>query len=88
MRNCFDSCIYQIVLRTLHEIFEADVINAISLVTVNGIITDINPASGHLNSKCILSIQAKKDEFEKINLSQIEPKACFKSFKKVWEVPN
>jgi restriction system protein len=79
----FDSVIYQIALRTLHELFEADVVDAISSITFNGIITALNPASGHEETKCIMSIQAAKAEFMEINLASIDPKTCFKALKGV-----
>jgi len=83
----YDLALYQIVLRTLHELFEADVINAITSITLNGVVTDISPATGHTESNCILSIQVTKEEFEKINLngivSNVSYKECFKSLKGV-----
>jgi len=79
----FDSTIYQITLRTLHELFEADVVDVIAAITFNGIITALNPATGHKETKCILSIQASKTEFIKINLANIDPKLCFKALKGV-----
>lgn len=79
----FDSAIYQIALRTLHELFEADVIDAISAVTFNGIVNSLNPATGHKETKCIISIQVSKPQFMEINLSSIDPKTCFKALKGV-----
>jgi restriction system protein len=79
----FDSAIYQITLRTLHELFEADVIGALSMVTFNGFVTAVNPSTGHEETKCILSVQASKVEFMEINLANIDPKLCFKSLKGV-----
>lgn len=83
----YDSAIYQITLRTLHELFEADKINVLTSINLNGIVTATNPATGHKESSCIISIQATKKEFEKINLQGIVSsqgyKACFKSLKGV-----
>ena len=77
----FDSAVYQISLRTLHELFEADVVDAIKCINFNGIVSSVNPATGHLESSCIISIQALKEQFIDINLAQIDPKQCFKSLK-------
>ena len=79
----FDSAIYQIALRTIHELFEADTINAILSVSFNGLVVGIDPATGQKETKCIVSVQANKDEFLKINLANINPKLCFKSLKGV-----
>ena len=83
LRRTYDDVVYQITLRTLHELFEADTADAIDLITFNGIVTSIDPATGRLATKCILTIQTTKDEFEAINLSQVDPKSCFKSLKGV-----
>jgi restriction system protein len=83
----YDLAIYQTVLRTLHELFEADVANVINCITLNGFVTDINPSTGHVESNCIVSIQTSKQEFDKVNLkgivSSISYKECFKSLKGV-----
>ena len=83
----YDTAMYQIVLRTIHELFEADVIDALESINFNGVVTAINPATGHEETSCILSIQAKKEEFEAINLAGIVAnqsfKECFKSLKGV-----
>ncbi|HMT93621.1 restriction endonuclease [uncultured Thiothrix sp.] len=79
----YDDALYQIVLRTLHELFEADTIDALSAVVLNGLVTAIDKTTGNHTITCILSIYAKKEDFLKINLAQVEPKACFKALKGV-----
>jgi restriction system protein len=79
----YDSLLYQIVLRTIHEIFEADAIEAISIVVFNGIVTSIDRSTGKQITACVLSIQAQRGEFGAINLANVEPKTCFKALKGV-----
>ncbi|NBB18809.1 restriction endonuclease [Runella sp. CRIBMP] len=79
----FDVTMYNITLRTLHELFEADVIGAIEAISFNGWVNAINKATGKVENNCILSIQAKKSEFQQIDLSLVDPKACFKNLKGV-----
>lgn len=79
----FDNAIYQIVLRTIHEIFESDIINAIDGVTLNGIVSGVSKATGRDETKIIVSISAKKDTFIDINLKSVDPKTCFKNLKGV-----
>ncbi len=43
----------------------------------------LDKATGHISTSCIASIQATKEEFEKINLRAVDPKACFKNLKGV-----
>lgn len=79
----YDDVIYQITLRSLHELFEADIANALDAIIFNGLVTSINKSSGNAVTTCILSIQARKQEFTAINLANVDPKACFKSLKGV-----
>ena len=78
----FDEAMYKITLRTIHEIFESDVIDAIEAVSFNGWIKAIDRGTGKEQNNCILSIQVKKDEFLNIDLSKVDPKTCFKELKR------
>ena len=77
----YDDLLYQITLRTIHELYEADTINAIESVVFNGWVNSVDKATGNEVNACILSIQTLKEEFLNINLSMVEPKSCFKSLK-------
>jgi restriction system protein len=77
----YDAVLYQIVLRTIRELLQADSANALDSVIFNGLVTSVDPATGHEATACILSLQAQKQEFMAINLSQVDPKMCFKSLK-------
>ncbi|MGF7118647.1 restriction endonuclease [Methanobacterium oryzae] len=77
----YDSILYQITLRTIHELYEADKANALEAVVFNGYVKSIDPAIGQEINSCILSVQAKKDNFSEINLALVEPKACFMKLK-------
>jgi restriction system protein len=79
----FDATMYNITLRTIHELFEADLANAIDAVSFNGWVNSVNKATGKRENNCILSIQAKKTEFVEIDLSNVDPKTCFKNLKGV-----
>jgi len=77
----YDNVIYQVVLRTLHELYSSDQIDAIHSIVLNGYVKSIDPATGHEVEPCILTIQVSKDEYKNINLENVEPKVCFKSLK-------
>ena len=79
----FDSVIYQLALRTAHELFEGDTADALDAVVFNGWVTAVNKSTGRDETACILSLQAKKDEFLAIDLRRVDPKACFKQLKGV-----
>ena len=79
----YDDVLYQVVLRTVHELFEADIINAIEAIVFNGIVTATDRTTGKPTTACVLSLRANRAEFLEINLAQVDPKACFKSLKGV-----
>jgi len=79
----YDDVLYQVVLRTVHELFEADTITAIEAVVFNGIVTATDRTTGKPTTACVLSLRANRGEFLEINLAQVDPKACFKSLKGV-----
>jgi restriction system protein len=77
----YDETIYQITLRTLHELFEADKAEAIEAIIFNGWVEAINKATGKLVNNCIVSIQTRKEEFLEVELARVDPKTCFKNLK-------
>ena len=77
----YDEVIYQVSLRTIHELFDADVSDVLEMVVFNGWVESIDSAKGKKVNACIVSLQANKKEFLEINLENVDPKACFKSLK-------
>ncbi|MEI8142086.1 MAG: restriction endonuclease [Chitinophagia bacterium] len=81
MESLFDLTMYNICIRTIHELFEADTNNFLDFVCFNGWVNSMDKSKGHRVNSCIMSIQVNKQEFEKINLQNIDVKVCFKSLK-------
>lgn len=79
----YDHVLYQIALRTVHELFEGDTVKAVESVVFNGFVRSLDAATGHETNACLISLQASKEEFEAINLQNVEAKACFKRLKGV-----
>jgi len=79
----YDSVCYQIALRTIHELFEADEVEALASITFNGWVEATNPSTGRVERNCILSVQAERAQFLALSLGNVDPKACFKALKGV-----
>lgn len=79
----YDDLLYQVTLRTIHELFEADVVEALDAIVFNGWVRSIDKSTGKEVNPCIMSIQASRKEFLEFNLGNIDPKACFKKLKGV-----
>jgi restriction system protein len=77
----YDTLIYQIVLRTIHELVEADAAGALEAISLNGRVRFISKATGKAEEACIVSIQVKKEQFVEIDLKNVDPKTCFKMLK-------
>lgn len=82
-KKLFESVAYQLCLRTIHEVFEADTINVIGGVTFNGRVTHTNPATGIEECKIILSVFADKAEFLALDLAKVDPRSTFRYLKGV-----
>ena len=67
----------------MHELFESDQLGAFDSVVFNGCVTLVDRSTGFTSKACILSMQTMREEFLKINLAQVDPKACFKALKGV-----
>ena len=83
LKKLYDGLLYQIALRTVHELYEADVVNALDAIVFNGWVDSVDKATGHNANSCIMSLQASKDEFLAIKLDKVDPKASFKQLKGV-----
>lgn len=82
-RKRYESMCYQIVLKLIECVFAEDQGQNIDSVTVNGWVEAINASTGHPERSCIASLQTQRKNFQSIDLSNVDPKACFKSLKGV-----
>ncbi len=79
----YESMLYQIALRTIHELCEADEVPAFDAVVFNGWVESVDPATGQMRDSCIMSVQARREEFLSLNLAEVEPRACYRALKGV-----
>jgi restriction system protein len=82
--NLYDDFIYQVCLRTLHEVIESDrAARHIGAVAFNGRVKGVDPSTGQDLIACICTVHTTVEEFGSINLNGIDPKACFKKLRGV-----
>jgi restriction system protein len=79
----YDGVIYQIALRTVNELLEADQAAALTSVVFNGYVKAVDKGTGKEVTACIISVQASKDALRAMDLSRVDPKACFRQLKGV-----
>jgi len=76
----YEDCLYQICLRTIHEVFSSTP-GAIKSVVFNGWAKTIDSRTGKEIHACIISCQAPREQFESFNLERVSPKECFRNLK-------
>lgn len=77
----YDSVIYQLTLKTIHEIFSADINDTVSIVVFNGYVHGTSLATGNDFTSCIITLSVPKEDLLKINLERVDPKECFRNLK-------
>lgn len=79
--SLYDKVLYMIPIRTLYEIFQNDEFNNVESVGFNGFVNTLDKSTGKKKIIYILSLFVKKSDFLELDLSQVEPKACFRGLK-------
>lgn len=77
----YEAVLYQIVLRTIHEVFGSDYQSAVNAVVFNGWVEGTDSATGRDVVSCLVSCQAGREEFLNINLAKVDARQCFRSLK-------
>ncbi len=72
-----EALLFQIPLRTVHELFKADRAEAIPAVAVNGWIRAGDVGGTH--DRCVVSLSVDRATFEALSLSAADPAAAFKA---------
>lgn len=79
IKALYRDIIASIALRTLHETFEADQANALSLVTLNGVIDTHDPTNGQEVRVPVVSVRATKAAFLQLRLDRVDKVACLRN---------
>ena len=80
--SLYERIIQQIALRVIHELFEGVYVSGLlDIVVFNGWISSVNKSTGKDYEACILSVQAKREEFEQFQLDRVDPKECLRGLK-------
>jgi len=68
----------QMALRSLYELFTADVHGYAETIVLNGYVNAINPRTGQPGTYYLVSVRVTRDVFSTLQLSQVEPLSCLK----------
>jgi restriction system protein len=74
-RDRYASAIYQVALRSLHEVFEADRRGLVRTIALEVGTRGIDPATGHPADVCFVRVGAERDSFLQLQLAAVIPSA-------------
>lgn len=77
-RLLYASVLAQLSLRTIHEVFTADRSKKIDSIVFDGYADGINPSSGQPGRFSLVALAITRQQFDRLDLSQVEPRACLK----------
>ncbi|MFE7462677.1 restriction endonuclease [Streptomyces sp. NPDC057499] len=77
-KELYSQVLAQTALRTVHEIFASDTEGVIQSVALNGHVATIDRATGRNVHPCLITLQADREEFGELVLTQVDPRACLK----------
>jgi restriction system protein len=72
----YESIVDQIVIRTMHEIFEGCYLDSVVGAIVNGWVTSLVKATGQDKREQVKCIASDRETFESFDLSRVSPAAC------------
>lgn len=75
----YEQAVAQVVLRTMHEIFEADYVPVVREAEVSAFVSYVDPTTGRDARDCKAAVAATREAFLAFNLERVDPVACVKS---------
>jgi restriction system protein len=75
-KQIYKDVIHQIVIRTIHEIFESEYLGHIQRVEIEGVLKGLDTQTGIESYFVLLNVGIEKSIFEKIQLDKIEYESC------------
>ncbi|MBE6514999.1 MAG: restriction endonuclease [Thermoplasmata archaeon] len=84
IKKKYESVNYQLVMAIVNQVFRVTSgIGIVDTVSLNGLVHTVDKTTGNEIEPYILSLCISREEFEKVNLSSVDPREWFKSSKGV-----
>src|SRR5262249_606516 len=78
IRQRYADLVAQVVLRTMHTVFEIRPVTLVDEVAVNGHVSTRNKATGRPQRPCLLSVSATRQQFQALGLTGLAPTECLR----------
>lgn len=79
IRDLYQDVVAATSLRVCHELFESDQARHFEIVSFNGFVQTIDPATGRPARPCLISLSVTRDRFEELDLARVEKKICLRN---------
>ncbi len=79
VKELYQDIVASVTIRTLHEVLEADQGKLIDVITFNGFVNTIDPATGKDIHPYLVSVRTTHEKFMEINLARIDKRACLRN---------
>jgi len=77
-KRLFDGVVYQMALRTIHELLRGDTAKQLRFVDLRCVVEGYDPATGHPGCLVLARICADRERVEKLMLENVDPETCYK----------
>jgi restriction system protein len=78
-KETYQDVVAAVALRTIHEVFEADQGNHISVVVFSGFVRTVDPSTGKDIKPYLISVRTTRETFAEIDLARVDKKACLRN---------
>jgi restriction system protein len=75
-KQLYASVVAQVALRTIREVFVTTPRELVDVVAYNGHVTTRDPATGKQIRPCLVSVSAKRADFDELEFAHLDPRRC------------
>ncbi|MCO4053788.1 MAG: restriction endonuclease [Bosea sp.] len=79
IKELYRDIIAATALRTIHELFEANVSGHVELICFNGYIHTVDPATGQDIQPHLISVRTTREKFQQIDLRRVDKAVCLRN---------
>jgi restriction system protein len=77
-RSTYRGLIAQMALRALRLVFDSDPADLVDTVVFNGMLDEVDPATGLDVRRCLITLRATRDQFAPLRLDRVKPVSCIR----------
>ena len=78
-KSVYSSVVAQLALRTVHQLFGADLEEVVQSVVLNCHVDAIDKGTGRSMHPCLVTLRTTRDAFLRLDLSKVDPVTCLKA---------